>query len=315
MDIDWSQPFRFYSEAMNILCAHVPVYLRDITSGAISGHRSFPILKSGDLILMLSPKKQVYLFFATPPTVFKSLNIPSLASFHLRPALFHNGLHHDYWEKLRHRQMQGTSHPPALLSPSPPASLSFSSSRTNSRMPDSTRVLHRLRPLTTPIRSPSSVRSGAAERHADLPSPLWASVALAAGVRQLQSPRQRAPLRAAGACSPGEALRAGGPGSARRRSGRWAVAERAVLAQTRRQTVYSLLWARGWAVEDSGKEAGAGPLSHQSRRGDASSCPLTLPGAGVECAFGCSLYLGADAWPDSKVSLKRKKPFLLGDGE
>lgn len=67
MDIDWSQPFRFYSEAMSILCARVPVYLRDITSSAISGHKLFPILKSGVLILTLSPKKQVYLFFATPP--------------------------------------------------------------------------------------------------------------------------------------------------------------------------------------------------------------------------------------------------------
>lgn len=93
------------------------------------------------------------------------------------------------------------------------------------------------------------------------------------------------------------------------------MAERAVAAQMRRQTVDSLLWARGWAVEDPGKEAGVGLLSHQPRRGDASSCPLTLLGAGVECAFGCSLYLGADAWPDSKVFLKRKKPFLLGDGE
>lgn len=64
-------------------------------------------IKCGDLLLILSPKEQVCLFFATPPlrvlkkeasatppkSVFPSSNSPSAASVRLRPVLSPNGLH------------------------------------------------------------------------------------------------------------------------------------------------------------------------------------------------------------------------------
>lgn len=187
MDIDWSQPFRFYSEAMNILCAHVPVYLRDITSGAISGHKLFPILKSGDLILMLSPKKQVYLFFATPPLQrLRGSCHPSHISFQvfkysqfskLPPA----ACPLPEWspsQLLRETEAQADARHKSSSGLAVPLSPSISSPLPRGQVPGCQTappppwVLHRLRPLATPIRSPSSVRSGAAERHANLPSPL-----------------------------------------------------------------------------------------------------------------------------------------------
>ncbi|XP_032694426.1 cAMP-dependent protein kinase inhibitor gamma isoform X1 [Lontra canadensis] len=100
-------------------------------------------------------------------------------------------------------EVQVPTPPPALLSPFPSAFLSFPLLLgPRSRLPNPTLVPRGSGPQLPPP-FPFRRRSEAAERDANSPGPFRAAVAPAAGVRQLRSPRQRTPLRAAGAKQPG----------------------------------------------------------------------------------------------------------------